>query len=269
MLFFLKEWMVWMIMPHNKPLLFLALCLIPVLASAENPSLPAPLTALEKQGLQLKGEFTLKPDFKGYVMEYDGQGTTVFLSSDNKYAFVGNLVDSDGNNLSTPWVEKYVYTPLAHEMWHKLGESRWIQDGNNSAPQKVYVFFDPYCPYCTEFWQKVRPWVDSGKVQLRLIPVGILRPDSNLKAAAIMMSGNPVKTLHDYESSHWKTPLDKPDNIPPDITDALQANLQLMEKLGSNATPAIYYLSPAGRLQQQMGLPPDDDTMNTIMGGKR
>lgn len=39
-------------------------------------------------------------------MEYDGQGTTVFLSSGKKHAFVGNLVDSDGNNLSTPWIEK-------------------------------------------------------------------------------------------------------------------------------------------------------------------
>ncbi|SUF93157.1 Uncharacterised protein [Salmonella enterica] len=53
-----------MIMPHNKPLLFLVLFLLPVLASAENTSLPAPLTVLEKQGLQLKGEFTLKSDFK-------------------------------------------------------------------------------------------------------------------------------------------------------------------------------------------------------------
>ncbi|EHF2631074.1 thiol:disulfide interchange protein DsbG [Salmonella enterica subsp. enterica serovar Panama] len=106
-------------------------------------------------------------------MENDGQETTVFLSTDNKYTFLVNLVDSDGNKLSTLWVEKYVYPPLAQEMWHKQGESLWIEDGNNSAPQKVYVFFDPHCPYCIEFWQTVRPWVDSGKVQLRLIPVGI------------------------------------------------------------------------------------------------
>ncbi|EBO9668567.1 thiol:disulfide interchange protein DsbG [Salmonella enterica] len=255
-------------MHQIERLLLLVLGLLPTLALAETSPLPEPLAALEKQGLELKGEFTIKPDFKGYVMEYDGQGTTVFLSSDKKHAFVGNLVDSDGNNLSTPWIEKYVYAPMAREIWQKLEKSRWIQDGKDNAAQKVYVFFDPYCPYCTEFWQKARPWVDAGKVQLRLIPVAILRPDSNLKAAAIMMSKDPVKTLHDYESSHWKTRLDKPDPVPADITAALQDNLLLMEKLGSNATPAIYYLSPEGRLQQQLGLPPDDDTMNTIMGGK-
>ncbi|EAQ4583772.1 hypothetical protein L6N32_004228 [Salmonella enterica subsp. enterica serovar Poona] len=81
-----------MIMPHNKPILFVVLFLLPVLASAENTSLTAPLTALEKQWLQLKEEFTLKSDFKGYVMEYDGQETTVFLSPDNKNTFVVNLV---------------------------------------------------------------------------------------------------------------------------------------------------------------------------------
>ncbi|EIX8228623.1 hypothetical protein OQB14_004501 [Salmonella enterica] len=81
-----------MIMPHNKPILFVVLFLLPVLASAENTSLTAPLTALEKQWLQLKEELTLKSDFKGYVMEYDGQETTVFLSPDNKNTFVVNLV---------------------------------------------------------------------------------------------------------------------------------------------------------------------------------
>ncbi|HAG1882733.1 TPA: thiol:disulfide interchange protein DsbG [Salmonella enterica] len=255
-------------MHQNERFLLLLLSLIPPLALAKNTPLPAPLVALEKQGLEPKGEFTLKPDFKGYVMEYDNQGTTVFLSPDKKHAFVGNLVDSEGNNLSTPWIEKYVYAPMARKMWQKLEKSHWIRDGKDSAAQKVYVFFDPYCPYCTRFWQKARPWVDAGKVQLRLIPVAILRPDSNLKAAAIMMSKDPAKTLHDYESSHWKIRLDKPDPVPADITAALQANLLLMEKLGSNATPAIYYLSPDGQLQQQLGLPPDDDTMNTIMSGK-
>ncbi|EGU3668821.1 thiol:disulfide interchange protein DsbG [Salmonella enterica] len=255
-------------MHQNERFLLLVLSFLPTLAFAENTSLPAPLVALEKQGLELKGEFTLKPDFKGYVMEYDNQGTTVFLSPDKKHAFVGNLVDSEGNNLSTPWIEKYVYAPMAREMWQKLEKSSWIRDGKDTAPQKVYVFFDPYCPYCTEFWHKARPWVDTGKVQLRLIPVAILRPDSNLKAAAIMMSKDPVKTLHDYENSHWKIRLDKPVSVPPDITTALQTNLLLMEKLGSSATPAIYYLSPDGQLQQQLGLPPDDDTLNTIMGGK-
>ncbi|AXC75140.1 hypothetical protein B5864_19570 [Salmonella enterica] len=83
-----------------------------------------------------------------------------------------------------------------------------------------------------------------------------------------MMSKDPAKTLHDYESSHWKTRPDKPDSVPADITAALQANLLLMEKPDSNATPAIYYLSPDGQLQQQPGLPPDGDTMNTIMSGK-
>jgi thiol:disulfide interchange protein DsbG len=81
-------------------------------------------------------------------MEYNGQGTTVFIAPDQKHAFVGNLVDSVGSNLSAPWIKKYVYAPMTHEMWRKLEKSRWIQDCNGYAPQKIYVFIDLYCPYC-------------------------------------------------------------------------------------------------------------------------
>ncbi|EBU5362633.1 thiol:disulfide interchange protein DsbG [Salmonella enterica] len=256
-------------MNRKIPVLLSLLCLpLSALAGAKNTPLPAPLLSLEKQGFELRGEFTQSPDIKGYVMEYDGQGTTVFLTPDKQHAFIGNLMDSKGNDLSTPWVEKYVYAPMAKEMWQRLQNSHWIPDGKDNAPHQVYVFFDPYCPYCTEFWHKAQPWVESGKVQLRLLPVAILRPESKLKAAAIMMSDNPALALHDYESLDGKSKLKKPTSIPNNISAALQHNLELMGKLGSNATPGIYYLSPEGRLQQQQGLPPDQETMNTIMGGK-
>lgn len=241
---------------------------IPFPVLAVSSTLPAPIQALVKKGFELKGQFTQPPAIKGYVMEYQGQGTTVFVMPDKQHTLIGNLMDNMGNDLSSPQVEKYVYSPMAKNLWQKLEKSYWITDGKDNALHKIYVFFDPYCPYCTEFWHKAQPWVDSGKVQLRLLPVAILRPESKLKAAAIMMSDNPNKALHDYESMDGKSKLHKPTSIPSDISDALQKNLELMEVLGSNATPGIYYLSSRKRLQQQLGLPADEDIMNTIMGGQ-
>lgn len=251
-------------MKHAVWTLSLALLTSTSLLAAET-KLPAPISALQQQGFELKGEFKGPGDLPGYVMELQGQGTTVFLTPDKQHAIMGNLVDATGKNLSDAQVEKWVYAPMAKEMWQKLEKNHWIAVGKADAPQVVYAFADPYCPYCTQFWQNAQPWLNSGKVQLRILMVGMLRPDSGQKAAAIMMSEDPAKTLAEYENSKGKMALNIPATIKPEITKALEANLALMDELGGSATPSIYYLNKEGRLQQHQGLP-DEKTMKTIMG---
>ena len=254
-------------MTFFKRSLLIAALLSPLSAfSAETP-LPAPLQALIKQGFELKGEFSAEGGLTGYAMQYQGQGTTVYLTPDKQFAIMGNMVDSAGKNLSDPRVEEYVYAPMAKEMWQSLGKHRWIAEGSDKAPRIVYVFADPYCPYCTEFWEQAKPWIASGKVQLRVLLVGMLRPDSGQKAAAILMSKDPAKALADYENSKGKLALQKPDSITPEVGEALKDNLTLMDDLGGNATPSIYYLNDQGRLQQHQGKP-DDDALKLIMGDK-
>lgn len=236
-------------------------------AFAADGKLPAPIEALEKQGFEIKGEFKAPGDLQGYAMQYQGQGTTVYLTPDKQHAIMGNLVDAAGKNLSDAEVEKFVYAPMAKEMWQSLEKHRWIAAGDAKASRIVYVFADPYCPYCTQFWEQAQPWLKSGKVQLRVLLVGMLRPDSGQKAAAILMSKDPAKTLADYENSKGKLPLQKPERIDPVIGEALKDNLTLMDDLGGNATPSIYYLNAEGRLQQHQGMP-DAETLNTILGDK-
>ena len=237
-----------------------------VLAAVDK--LPAPISALEKQGFELKGEFKGPGDLPGYVMQFQGQGTTVFLTPDKQHAIMGNLVDATGKNLSDAQVEKWVYAPMAKEMWQKLEKNHWIAAGKADAPLVVYAFADPYCPYCTQFWQNAQPWLASGKVQLRVLMVSMLRPDSGQKAAAIMMAKDPAITLAEYENSQGKMELKVPASITPEIKKALEDNLALMDELGGTATPSIYYLNKDGRLQQHQGLP-DDATMKVIMGDEK
>lgn len=236
-------------------------------ALAAEAALPAPVEALQKQGFELKGEFKAPGNLQGYAMQYQGQGTTVYLTPDKQHAIMGNLVDAAGKNLSDEQVEKWVYAPMAKEMWQKLEKNHWIAAGKADAPHIVYAFADPYCPYCTQFWQKAQPWLKSGKVQLRVLMVGMLRPDSAQKAAAIMMAEDPAKILADYENSLGKMALKAPATVTPQITEALKNNLALMDELGGSATPSIYYLNKEGRLQQHQGMP-DDETLQAIMGDK-
>ena len=160
----------------------------------------------------------------------------------------------------------------ADPRWTQLEHSRWIADGRDDAPRKVYAFTDPNCPYCTKLWSDARPWVQSGKLQLRHVIVGILTPTSEGKAAAILMDKDPAAKLAAYESSHAFAvvrmlatqrahPVEDDALKPPaEISAAthadLAANLRLMESLGIRATPGVAFLDASGKLETRQGLSP-------------
>lgn len=75
---------------------------------------------------------------------------------------------------------------MGDQVWAQLESATWVLDGKADAPRIVYTFSDANCPYCNHFWEAARPWVNSGKVQLRHLLVGIIREDSPAKAAAIL-----------------------------------------------------------------------------------
>jgi thiol:disulfide interchange protein DsbG len=56
-------------------------------------------------------------------------------------------------------------------------------------------------------------------------------------------------------------------DVPPAIQAKLAANMQLMEDLELQATPAIFYMDDKGELQQQQGAPSPDKLVK-ILGPK-
>jgi thiol:disulfide interchange protein DsbG len=164
-------------------------------------------------------------------------------------------------------LQKLVYAPMAKEIWGKFEASNWIQDGNKDAPRTVYLFSDPNCPYCNMFWEQARPWVKAGKVQLRHIMVGIIREDSPAKSAALLAAKDPAKALEDHEKAGKASTLKPLKDIPKAVQTKLAANMQLMEDLELQATPAIFYMDDKGELQQQQGAP-SPDKLAKILGPK-
>ena len=61
--------------------------------------------------------------------------------------------------------------------------------------------------------------------------------------------------------------LEIPASLPPEQMKILNMNQKLMDDLGANVTPAIYYMSKDNTLQQEVGLP-DKEKLNIIMGNK-
>lgn len=160
------------------------------------------------------------------------------------------------------------------DFWRQLEGSRWIGDGRADAPRIVYVFTDANCPYCAKFWSDARPWVDSGKVQLRHLLVGIITPTSPGKAAALLAVADPAAALAAHERGQVpeatatiasgnpqalrRGTLKPLDPIPPAIRAQIQANQKLMAALQIPGTPGVVWRDPTGRVHSVMGGRSDD-----------
>ncbi|AZI88485.1 thiol:disulfide interchange protein DsbG [Kosakonia sp. CCTCC M2018092] len=243
----------------------LMLTLLPLTLHAED--LPAPVKAIEKQGITIIKSFNAPGGMKGYLGKYQEMGVTIYVTPDGKHAISGYMYDDAGTNLSEKLFNQELYGPAGRELWQRMEKADWILDGQKTAPRVVYVFADPYCPYCKQFWQQARPWVESGKVQIRTLMVGVIKPESPAAAAAILSAKDPAKSWHEYEQSNGKMTLALPKTIPPAIMRSLNLNQKIMDDLGANATPAIYYMNEENVLQQAVGLP-DAEKLKTIMGEK-
>lgn len=232
---------------------------------------PAALQALEKKGVTIVGKMAAPTGLTAYAGFMEEQPVALYVTPDGKHVIAGTVFDASGNDLTRAPLEEAVRKPMSERAWAELAHATWIADGRDSAPRKVYVFTDPNCPYCNKFWADARPWVDSGKVQLRHIMVGILTPTSAGKAAALLADKNPAAALNAYEQSHVSLnakvlssghpkPLDdaglKPvATIPGAVKGKLDANERLMASLGFQATPAILWRDSDGALRMKQGVP--------------
>ncbi|MCO7514842.1 thiol:disulfide interchange protein DsbG [Pseudomonas guariconensis] len=232
--------------------LSLALLATPALQAEE---LPKAVQQIQAKGAVIKGSFDAPNGLRGYAAEYQNNGIALYLTPDGKHVLVGSLFDEQGKDLSAEPLEKLVYAPMTKAIWAKMEKTAWIADGKANAPRIVYLFSDPNCPYCNMFWQQARPWVESGKVQLRHIMVGIIREDSPGKSAALLAAKDPAKALEHHEKAGKASTLKALDTIPEAVQTKLEGNLAFMEELGLRATPAIFYQDEQGNLQSQQGAP--------------
>jgi len=244
------------------------------------PERPAALQALEKQGVTVVGTFPAPGGLTAWAGYIGQRPLSIFVTPDGKHVIAGTLLDAQGNEVAEAALEQAVRGAMTAGAWSKLESSHWIEDGKKGAPRTVYVFTDPNCPYCNKFWADARPWVDSGKVVLRHVMVGILTPTSAGKAAALLAHKDPAAALAAYERGHMEQnaksiasrqvrPLGdaglKPlASIPADIQAKLAANERLMASLRLQATPAMVWRDATGAVQMRSGAP--ESALAAVLG---
>jgi len=216
---------------------------------------PAVLANIEAQGLEIMGDFDAPSGLHGYAGVAGQEPLTVYTTADGKHALVGVLVDAKGDDVGADALRRLVTLPLSKRQWAALESSTWIADGAADAPRVVYAFTDPNCPYCHRFWEAARPWVEAGKVQLRHVMVGVIRPDSANKVATMLTAKSPIAALTRNEQTFDKGGIEAAAKVPEAVRQKLDGNEKLMLQMGFQGTPGIVYLDANGVLQRRSGLP--------------
>lgn len=159
----------------------------------------------------------------------------IYVTKDGN-VIIGTRIDRNADPMDAELIADSVAKPLNGGTWHQLETARWVRDGKASAPRTVYVISDPNCPWCHRFWDAARPYVDSGKVQLRHILVGVIRPDSATKAAAILEAADPSTMLERNERNFSQGGVTAVKTVSAESKKTLNANVKLMEQLGFTGT---------------------------------
>ena len=244
---------------------FVLFSILGVALGAQAKDWPAPVKALQAQGVEVIGTFAAPGGLTGYAAMVQQRPLAIYLTADGKQAIVGTMIDAKGTDLSQEPLTRLVNKPMTAKIWTQLDASTWIADGAKNAPRVIYTFTDPNCPYCNKFWNDARPWIKAGKVQLRHVMVAILGPTSPGKAAALLSAQDPQAALSQHEQQHGSGGVKPLAQISTKVRGQLDANQKLMQQLGFDATPTILYKDADGKLQTTQGAPPAE-MLSKILG---
>ena len=150
--------------------------------------------------------------------------------------------------------------------WKTLATSTNIQVGHGSV--LVYDFFDPNCPYCAEAFQRELPFIQSGKLTVRYIPVAILTPSSLGKAAAILEAQKSAQALAVDFRGVLQNGSGGIHGIIPSapVRAGIESNLQLLLQTGNDVVPDLIFRLPDGHVGMIRGLFPVSALQAIVQG---
>ncbi len=247
-----------------KTWLFLIACVI-CASGAQAQEYPAPIKALVARGITIMGTMQAPPGFKGYVGEFSGQLTPVYLLPDGQTVTIGVLYDEHGKDLTNAAFRAATMSRLDPALWQQLGHATWIAEGSSKPKHIVYIFTDTDCPYCHMLWLDTQPYLKHGDVQIRNIIVAVIAPTSLGRGAAVLVASDPAAALRRNELAFGHSPIKPLASVDPKVRAEIQSNEALMNRVEAFATPATVYRGVHGHIHMILGIP-DTATMQAIFG---
>jgi thiol:disulfide interchange protein DsbG len=248
------------------------------------PEMPAPIANLAADGAQVRF-LGRELGLDGWLTIKRGQEQYFYVTPDGKAVLMGLLFNENGKLVTARQLarlqgddralldmlaedkpggrdsaageahERSLKTP-AERLMADVEDSNWIAIGSEKAPA-IYVIADPQCPHCKSFLKDLQgPYVDTGKIQVRLIPVG-LNERSEAQAAFLLAAPD--------AKSRWLRHLEGDEKALPakeDInTQGAQMNLGLMQAWQFDATPMTVYRNAEGEIKIIRGRAGDIHTL--------
>lgn len=165
----------------------------------------------------------------------------------------------------TTWYSQGVYArkePV--RLWAQLKEAAMIHEGHGA--KDLYVFFDPDCPYCHQLYENLQPLIGPKGLEVRWLPVGILKLSSFGKAAHLLEAKNPAGALARAESGYrdGRGLAVTPRRATFKVGAGLVRNARLLNTAGGNGVPFLVYKDQEGRVRAVVGNPPREALLRII-----
>ena len=232
----------------------------PPAGSAASPADAALLArALQRYGtVRVMATASAPGGMTAALVEVGGQKAIVWIirgkGGGGRAVAVGQMWDASGKDLTREMAIRMgvIPAPMAPAaVAAAVAESRTFVLG--TAGPEITVFMDPNCIFCHRLYGEAQPLLAAGKLRLRVVMVGFLKPTSFGRAAAILMAADPAAALAaDEKGFDVKTEegaIPPAAKIPAAIGDAVKANTHLLARSGFEATPTLLYKDQAGAWQ--------------------
>lgn len=136
---------------------------------------------------------------------------------------------------------------LIDQMRH---EGFWFAVGAAGAPT-VYAVIDPTCPYCARAIKNLKPEIDNGDLQLRVLLAPVISRAAPPKIAGILTSEDPVEAFLTHEIEYAErgaSSIDRVDfgEMPLAMQEGVKANYDIVFEHGLPGVPFFGYETPNG-----------------------
>jgi len=216
---------------------------------------------LMSKGVKISAAFPSASGLKAIVADSGKERRLFYVTPDGKSLISGTVFDATGNSVTAVDMGRggidtaaatapQVPGSQAKALWDRAEQLSWISEGKAGA-KTIYVLFDPNCPYCHRLWTTLRTAVNNGKIQVRWLPVAILKDDSKALGAAIYASKEPSKAMAQMVE-HQLAPAPVSDAV----NKRIAYNLLLLKDTGYTGVPTILY-QQGGQYRVSMGVPND------------
>jgi len=202
------------------------------------------------------------------LISVGGHKGIVWIIGNDSAVILGGVRDAKGENLTKQMAIRMGLMPKPIK---PAAVAKAVTKLNTfvigSKGPEITVFFDPNCIFCHELYDHAQPLLKAGKLRLRIVMAGFLKPTSFARAAAVLMQSDHAQALATDETKfdvkHEEGGIEPAKTIPPAIKQDVEANTHVLAQSGDEATPTLLYKDSAGRWQVVHGLP--DHGFKTVL----